>query len=887
MGEVYLAEQQAPIRRKVALKVIKAGMGSKQVIARFEAERQALALMDHPAIAKVFEAGETPDQRPYFVMEYVPGVPISEHCDRQTLTTRERLELFLQVCEGVQHAHQKAVIHRDLKPSNVLVSVQDGRATARIIDFGVAKAVSQRLTERTLFTELGVMIGTPEYMSPEQAELTGQDVDTRSDVYSLGVMLYELLVGALPFESKELRGAGYDEIRRRIREEDPPRPSAKLSSLGERSTESARHRKAEPKVLLRELRGDLDWITMHALEKDRTRRYGSPAELAADIGRHLRNEPVLAGPPRALYRAGKFVRRHRVGVVAAALVVVGLLGFAVTMAMETRRIGLERNRANREADTANRALEFLTELFKVSDPSQAQGNTLTAREALDRGAKKLDTELASEPVIQAKLMTTIGEVYLNLGLYEPAAPLLDRSLSLRRKLLGNDNLDTLASLNDAGALRRSQGKLKEAEPYYREALEGRRRVLGNDHPDTLASIANLGILLQNQGRFQEAEPYYREALEGRRRVLGNDHPDTLASINNMGVLLQSEGKLKDAVPFQREAMEGRRRVLGNDHPSTLMSMYNMGILLAQQGKFEESEPFMREALAGIRRVLGNDHPNTFLAMASLGILLEEQGKYGEAEPYYREALEGRRRALGNDHLDTLASINNMGTFFEAQGRLQEAEPYYREALEGRRRVLGNDHPHTLESIYNMGLLLHKQGKLKEAEPYYREALAGFRRVGNDHPNTLGCLNSIGLLLQQEGQTKEAESYYRQALEGRRRTLGDDHPDTLESMVGLGDLLTTQGRLEEAETLLKSAVVGARKHADEPKATGVALDSYGRCLTLMHRYADAEAALVEGEMLLVAADPDQDRKARKNLASLYQSWGKSDKAATWRAKASTP
>ena len=338
MGVVYLAEQTEPVRRKVALKIIKHGMDTKQVVARFEAERQALAMMDHPCVAKVFDAGSTEGGRPYFAMEYVQGVPITEHCDRQRLTTRERLVLFQQVCEGVQHAHQNAIIHRDLKPSNVLVSYRDGKATPKIIDFGVAKAIKHRLTEKTLYTEMGVLIGTPEYMSPEQAEMTGQNVDTRTDVYSLGVVLYELLVGALPFESKELRQAGFDEIRRKIREEEPSKPSARLSTLGgEHSTESAKRRRTDPSTLRRQLSGDLDWITMRALEKDRARRYGSPSELSDDIKRHLKHEPVLAGPPSTVYRIRKFVRRHRAGVAFSSVAVVLLLGVAMAITVLTEK----------------------------------------------------------------------------------------------------------------------------------------------------------------------------------------------------------------------------------------------------------------------------------------------------------------------------------------------------------------------------------------------------------------------------------------------------------------------------------------------------------------------------------------------------------------------
>jgi len=390
MGEVWLAEQSQPLRRRVALKLIKAGMDTKQVIARFESERQALAIINHPAIAKVFDAGSTPEGRPYFVMEYVAGVPITERCDNHRLTTRQRLDLFVEVCEGVQHAHQKTIIHRDLKPSNVLVGLQDNKLCPKIIDFGLAKATVQPLTETSMYTQVGTIIGTPDYMSPEQAGLTVQDVDTRTDVYSLGVILYELLVGALPFDQHELRKAGYEGMRQKLLGEDPPSPSKRLSSLGDRSAASAANRGTDSAVLERQLKGDLDWITMKAIEKDRTRRYGSPSELAADIRRHLSNEPVLARPPSVRYRAGKFMLRHRLGVVVSVAAVLLLIALAGTMGIQARRIARERDRANQEARLSDRIQSFLIGLFQVSNPSQSRGNTITARELLDNGAHEID-----------------------------------------------------------------------------------------------------------------------------------------------------------------------------------------------------------------------------------------------------------------------------------------------------------------------------------------------------------------------------------------------------------------------------------------------------------------------------------------------------------------
>ena len=470
MGEVWLAEQIQPVRRRVALKVIKAGMDTKQVVLRFEAERQALAMMNHPSIAKVFDAGETPQGRPYFVMEHIQGVPITEHCDRQKLTNRERLELFIQVCEGVQHAHQKAVIHRDLKPSNVLVTILDDKAVPKIIDFGVAKATSRPLTETTMFTELGTLIGTPEYMSPEQAEMTGQDVDTRTDVYSLGVMLYELVVGALPFEPKELRSAGFAEIVRKIREDEPTKPSARLSTLGERSSEFARCRKVDLRTLRSQLLGDLDWIVMKALEKDRTRRYGSPSELAADLVRHMKDEPISAGAPSKAYRARKFVRRHRVGVGVAVASFVVLVGFAVTMAiaMQARRIAAQRAEAAQSSaflasiagnvnprDLGRAIWKDLHE--RVADVRRGRGASseqvdaallsldeildgvnstdvalrLVDEQVLARAGGSIDLLFGDEPRIAENLERTLGETYRKLGLHEPAELHAKRAAEIR------------------------------------------------------------------------------------------------------------------------------------------------------------------------------------------------------------------------------------------------------------------------------------------------------------------------------------------------------------------------------------------------------------------------------------------------------------------------
>jgi non-specific serine/threonine protein kinase/serine/threonine-protein kinase len=739
MGAVWLAEQSEPIKRRVAVKLIKAGMDTKQVIARFEAERQALALMDHPAIAKVFDAGATPLGLPYFVMEYVHGEPINAYCDRQRLTTQERLELFVKVCEGVQHAHQKGIIHRDLKPSNVLVAVQGDESTPKIIDFGVAKATAQRLTERTMFTELGALIGTPEYMSPEQAEMSGLDVDTRTDVYALGVILYELLTGALPFDSKELREHGFSEIQRTIREVEPPRPSSRVSTLGARAAESAERRKTEPRRLAGNLRGDLDWITMRALEKDRTRRYGSPSELAADIGRHLDHQPVLAGPPSATYRVGKFVRRHRIGVGMASLAVIALIGFGVAMAVQAQRIAKERNRAERVA-------EFLADLFRVSDPDEARGNALTAREILDKGAARIETELANEPEVQGQLFRTIGRVYRNLGLYARAEPLLTRSVEIRRRVLGPDDPLTLQSMDSLALFYQQTGRLAEAEKLQLATVEGRRRVLGEEDRLTLQSKDQLAMIYESQGRFPESGKLWREVLAARRRVLSSDDPDLFTSMDCVGSSYQNEGRYDEAEKLYLEEVAGRTRVFGEDHPSTLWAMNNLGNVYIQQRRWDKAESTHKAALELRRRVLGNDHPRTLASMSNLADIYFAQGRMEEAEKLGREALEIDQRVLGAEHPNTLGTMTSLAKAKFELGRRDEAEKMLRDALAIQRRVLGDEHPDTLDSMTELAKLLAREGRYDEAEKLLVAALAGRRRVlGENHPDTTATSQELARL----------------------------------------------------------------------------------------------------------------------------------------------
>jgi eukaryotic-like serine/threonine-protein kinase len=641
MGEVWLAEQTKPVRRHVALKVIKAGMDTAQVVVRFDAERQALAMMDHPAIARVFDGGATPNGRPYFVMEYVRGEPIHQYCQRHKSPIAQRLALFMQVCEGVQHAHQKGIIHRDLKPSNVLVAIQDDKPVPKIIDFGVAKATTQTLTDSTLYTELGQIIGTPEYMSPEQAENTGLDVDTRTDVYALGVILYELLTGTLPFDSKTLRSKGVEELRRTIREVDPPRPSQRLATRAA-APEATAQVKDEATRAIPMVRGDLDWITMKTLEKDRTRRYGAASDLAADIRRHLEYQPVVAGPPSQVYRLKKFVRRNRFGVAAAATLVALLAFLAATMTVQAQRIARERDRtaqeadrANREASAARQVSDFLVGLFAVSDPSEARGNSLTAREVLDTGVARIEKDLTSQPEIQARLMETMGTVYTSLGLYRDSEPLLRRAVQTNRRTLGNEHLSTLKSLHQLADLLWYEGRqieseqsryFAEAERLYLEVEAGRRKVLGEAHADTLKVQSDIASLYSLQKRLDEAERLARKTLELQTRTLGTDHPDTRISEVTLQNIYFQQGRFSEAEVLARRVLESSQRRFGQEHPSTLTDMHNLSTIVDRLKRYDEAEKLYLRTIESKAKVLGPAHPSTNRSMLRLAEMYERWGK---------------------------------------------------------------------------------------------------------------------------------------------------------------------------------------------------------------------------------------------------------------------
>ena len=582
MGEVWLAEQREPVRRRVALKLILAGMNTREVIARFESERQALALMDHPAIARVLDGGSTEQGMPFFVMEYVAGVRITAYCDNHTLSTRHRLELFARVCEGVQHAHQKAIIHRDLKPSNILVTEVDGRAVPKIIDFGVAKALARKLTTDSLYTRIGTLIGTPEYMSPEQASFSGEDIDTRSDIYSLGIIFYELLAGSPPLE---LRKTSLDQFLKRLREDDVPKPSMRIRTQDAAAlTEAADRRQTMPATLVRQIRGELDAIALKALDKDRSRRYASASDFAADIGRYLTNQPVVAVAPSLAYRAQKFARRYRVGLITAS-------AFALVLIVATAVSILQSIRARREAAVAQAVNDFLQNdlLAQASASAQAERGVkpdpnITVRTVLDRAAQQVDGKFDTQPEVEVALRNTMAAAYIDLGLYPEARKQAERALELGRQRLGGDNPATLNAVHDLGLVADEEGRYGEAEALDRQAIDAQRRVLGPRNLETLRSMSDLATAYMNEGKFADAEKLYLQTLAIETKVLGPANSDRVITMNDLADIYMDEQKYAQAETLLSEALAIDQRVEGPDHPDTLVTMSNLATDDLDQGK---------------------------------------------------------------------------------------------------------------------------------------------------------------------------------------------------------------------------------------------------------------------------------------------------------------
>jgi len=696
-GTVYEAAQSDPVRRTVAIKVVKLGMDTRQVIARFEAERQALAMMDHPNIARVLDAGTTEAGRPYFVMELVSGPPITQYCDAHKLGLKARLELFASVCQAVQHAHQKGIIHRDIKPTNVLVSTREGRAVPKVIDFGIARAMDTEAGAQSLFTQQGQLVGTPEYMSPEQA-VGGWDIDTRTDVYSLGVLLYELLTGTTPLQLDSTRRRHPSDLQRAICDVDPPAPSARLKTLGDSREQTASNRGMSADSLQRLIRSDLDWIVIKALEKDRSRRYETVNGLVQDVIRYLSDEPVIARPPTASYRFRKFARRHRgplmAGVAMFALLVGGIVGTTVGLVRSQEAEA----RAQTEAEIARAVNNFLNDDLLAAAAPDRLGNDVSMRRAVELASEEITGRFNGKPEVEAAVRLTLGRTFRELADLNRAKEQLERCRSLRMETLGGQHADTLEATHELGHVYVQLDRNPEGEALFREAHEGRMRIFGEQHRATISSLYELSVAIGEQARYHETEELMMRALHACRRHLGATDPLTLTVIRGVGVLHSTMGQIEKAGPYYDEAYQSALKALGPEHPTTLLSLRDVAVYYGLTGRNRDADSLLTQGLAVSKRVRGEEHPATLTLMASVAMARFRLGRDDEAEILYKNALAAAERTMPPGHTVTTGLQAALAGMYAHQERFELAEPLFLASIEGRERNLGPLHPLTLQVI---------------------------------------------------------------------------------------------------------------------------------------------------------------------------------------------
>ncbi|MSR59121.1 MAG: serine/threonine protein kinase [Planctomycetaceae bacterium] len=744
-GTVYMAEQLEPVRRKVAFKIIKLGMDTRQVVARFESERQALALMDHANIARVFDAGATESGRPYFVMELVRGIPITEYCDQNGLSTRDRLGLFITVCQAIQHAHQKGIIHRDIKPTNVMVTLHDGQPVPKVIDFGIAKATSQRLTEKTVFTEFRQIVGTPQYMSPEQAEMSGLDVDTRCDIYSLGVLLYELLTSTTPLEAEWVKNASYVELQRIIREEDPPRPSLRVSTMHEKLETIAKNRRVEPQGLSRLFRGDLDWIVMKALEKDRTRRYETARDLAADVERHLRDEPVEASPPSLLYKLRKFVRRNRTAATAGALVVGALLAGLV---LATSGFVTARHEAARSKAIA----AFLEDIVVAANPTDADGRQVDVEQVVRRARGLFGNDHATV----AAALDGLGMQFQHAGDFPAAGKLYRESERIWRSLPGDTRPNLAQTLAHRGTLLKLIGDDADAETALREALELAATMPSGRQLGFCESRTELATLLQRDGRFDEAEAQVREALRIRRMHPESQQFRIASTLEQLTQLLIVAGRTDAADEVFAESLEAYRPLLPADSPTMAYLTFAYGHWLRQNGRNEKAEPHLREAVR-IYRTMENP-----------------------PREYYLAALDGLFQILRRRDI---AAEETIAVFHECMHNLG--------------LMFGTDHPHLGAHLFGFAKALDNSTRSADAIGLLVDGLRIYRKAGTpdwDPVSTLGMLErNVRRIVLTAGL---ASDKYQTALDGTDALLRDESATKAAWKNLRGMALYRLGRIDE-------------------------------------------------------------------------------------------
>ncbi|MFO0887852.1 MAG: serine/threonine-protein kinase [Isosphaeraceae bacterium] len=928
MGVVYVAEQDEPVRRRVALKVIKPGMDTKQVIARFDMERQTLALMDHPNIARVLDAGSTESGRPYFVMELVRGQPITDYCDEARLSIPERLELFVLVCRAVQHAHQKGIIHRDLKPSNVLVTVIDGVAVPKVIDFGIAKATGPALTDKTLYTAFTQLIGTPLYMSPEQVELSGVDVDTRSDIYSLGVLLYELLTGTTPFDARTLRRVAFDEMRRMIREDEPPSPSTRLSSLGETLTTTSLKRSSDPRKLSRTVRGELDWIAMKALEKDRTRRYETASDFAADVLRYLTTRPIEAGPPSARYRLEKFARRNR-GAITMATVLASALGLATAFssrqallarraegdallawkeeAQRRHEVEQERNRAieaeklalnnekeaNRSKSDSQAFSDFLVhDVLAVARPRGVQGGLgvgVTVAEALEAAEATLEKRFAGRPLAEAIARDAIGKTWRNLAKFEHAERHLRRAVELREKELGPEDPATLDSRNSLGVLLGQMGRVHEAIELHQQTLKIQQSRLGNDHRDTLISMHNLAGAYQDAGQFDRALLLHQQTLERRKTHLGPEDPETLASMADLACTYGFLGQPDQALPLLVQTLELQKTKLGPDHQNTLKTMSNLAWAYANANKVSMALPLFKQVLEKQSAILGPNDPDTIATKCNLATAYSHAGRLTDAEPLVRAAVDGARLTYGPDHPQILPYMNEQARVNWLMRRFSESVSLYEESLRLARKHKGDDDLVTLVTAYNLAANYRDAGRLADAERLIAAWLPrGIAKLGLRNPYSQYGVETTLSIHERLKQHAKAEPLLREMARLTKAVAGADSPKYAQQLASLGRNLLEQKKSSDAEPILRECLEILEKTRSDDFTTFNTRSLLGASLLGQARYAEAEPELLAGFEGMVHHEEGKARllellEAKRRIVRLYDAWGRREKADSWRRK----
>ncbi len=866
MGTVFLAERaDGQFEHRVALKILRLDLPDENLHRRFLAERQILAHLDHPHIARLLDGGVSVNGRPYFVMEHVEGEPIDTYCDRHRLSLVERLDLFRSVCNAVHHAHRHLVIHRDLKPTNILVTEE---GTVKLLDFGIAKLLDEDVMPQTIaVTRSGMWLMTPDYASPEQ--VSGEAVTTASDVYQLGILLYELVTGHRPYQ---LPNRSLPEVSRIICNTTPPKPSTavhRVASIahGDGTTVEitpqsvGQARRTSSERLRRRLQGDLDNVILLALRKEPERRYGSVEQFSEDVRRYLAKLPVSARRDTILYRTATFVRRNRAGTAAALAGLLLVLGFGIAMALQALRLA-------RERDKAEHIASFLVELFEVSDPDQARGESITAREILDSGSERIRTELEGEPGIQATMMDVIGRVYTNLGLFGEAAPLLEDALTLRRRAPNPVDADVASSLHSLGVLSLEKGEYETAEELFRQALTTRGAVHGDLHLHVAESLAGLASALDGKGEFSEALEVSREAMAMRRDLFGEVHPEVAESTNDLALLLFKTGVHDEAERHFRAALAMRRELHGELHPALAVTMTNLAWLLRARLDFEAAETLLREALAMRRDLYGERHPHVARSLSSLADLLVEREQYGAAEPLAREALAIRQELFGHDHHLVAPDLASLATILYEKGEVQEAEDLYRESI-----AIGNE-GNAARTLSRLGTLKKDQGDYTAAEELYRKSWSVYTQaLEESHPFVALVQSYLAGVLHLTGSSEEAESIYREALQKLRSAWGEEHPRTVRLKLELGELLLDVDRAAHAEPLLREVLAATERADPEGRevAAGVQL-TLARCLKRLERYEEAENLLRVALGAFRNAEPtseDAIQKAQQQLIDLYE------------------